>query len=107
MVLCMYSSLVLYTLVDFSRSCCGSLEGHESTVWSIAFEPPGGNRLGKILKLMYMYLIIGVVNVHDVDTRLYMCVHMHVHVASCGADKTIRIWKVYHPGNQAGTACIV
>ena len=27
------------------RVCCGSLEGHESTVWSISFEPTG-NRLG-------------------------------------------------------------
>ena len=32
-------------------------------------------------------------------------IYVYVHVASCSADKTVRIWKVYHPGNQAGT-CI-
>ena len=42
----MYSSSVVF---DLCRSCCGSLEGHESTVWAVAFEPPDGNRIGKIL----------------------------------------------------------
>ena len=42
----MYSSSVVF---DFCRSCCGSLEGHESTVWAVAFEPPDGNRIGNIL----------------------------------------------------------
>ena len=27
----------------------------------------------------------------------------YIHVASCSADKTVRVWKVYHPGNQEGT----
>ena len=49
-----YSSLALF---DFCRSCCGSLEGHESTVWAAAFEPPDGNRIGKIPDVKIMILV--------------------------------------------------
>jgi WD40 repeat protein len=45
---------------------CGTLTGHESTVWSIDFDA-SGDRL-----------------------------------VSCSADKTVRVWKIYKPGNPEG-----
>ena len=42
-----WSTYLLHIIVTF-RTCICSLEGHESTVWSIAFEP-SGKRLGKCL----------------------------------------------------------
>jgi len=34
------------TVSSFLRVCCGSLEGHNSTVWSISFDL-SGNRLSE------------------------------------------------------------
>ena len=38
--------------VSLPRICCGSLEGHQSTVWSIDFDTTG-DRLGKSAPLVF------------------------------------------------------
>lgn len=41
----MCSAKFQFSILLLLRICISSLEGHDSTVWSIAFEP-SGNRLG-------------------------------------------------------------
>ena len=45
-----YPFIRMFSL-SFYRICCGSLEGHDSTVWSISFEATG-NRLGAVSTIL-------------------------------------------------------